>query len=295
MSKPQILIDRKSLLDHANNLQNPHGVTHGQVGSQPTANPVFTGVGKAGMMVSAGKTTSDPTNLNMDQWTKFATWVCLSRYSNSHTIIEAVAGNTGASGSGSHAIFKLRVQQQNAMGSSPSVDITFLSTNNSLTKDDVKAVLVENSVGRTQVDFYFKTRAGWTPIIFTPTIAFGLDGFTFYSSQPFIASLPAGTVWNGVDYTTYNTSGNGERIEYGYLEGTIAASATSATPSATFAKAFTVPPRVITQLQGGDAGKRWMVQVMPTTTGFNTVMYRDDLATLGSSDMRGFAWVAIGY
>jgi hypothetical protein len=137
--------------------------------------------------------TTDPTNVNVNQWTKIATVRSDVRYDTASAFVDIGSGFSWAPDTGGGTIY-FKIKQQNTYPNNPLVELYVLNAFGRFTASDLMAVITispTNSV----TDIYIRPELEWhifniqprnVQLIGTP------NAVTFYGNQPFLASLPTG-------------------------------------------------------------------------------------------------------
>lgn len=136
---------------------------------------------------TSGYRTSNTLNTFVNQWTRIAQFSMLSQYVNSVAIIDFSSDGPGLTEISSGRLF-VSVKQQQPLGSPPEPPTMILSNHIVTTIDDFALVLSQNDGTATRFDLYYRNKLDYQLTGFIPIYVNGT--VVFYSSQPYVASLP---------------------------------------------------------------------------------------------------------
>jgi hypothetical protein len=126
-------------------------------------------------------------------WTKIASVKLTAQNQRSLTNMSIIGGNNGDTNLyAQFAQVYFRVQQQNAMGSTPNIEVV-VSANERMTSSDVVAILTQNDTTATIVDLYVRIIGGFETLHILPNHLGGTSTATFFTNAGVSTTLPLGT------------------------------------------------------------------------------------------------------
>jgi hypothetical protein len=136
-------------------------------------------------------TTSSGATAN--QWTKIANVTLTASAQRSLNQISIIGGNNGDSTLPAQVgIVYFRVQQQNALGSAPNIEVD-LNYSQRMSVADVMTVTTQNDATATSVDLYVRIVGNFETLSINPIHTAGNVNATYFSTQSVSTTLPTGT------------------------------------------------------------------------------------------------------
>lgn len=160
------------------------------------ANITSTGVLSNLAVNSYGYTTSNTNGTYAGEYTRLASCTLPAQYDDCRSVALIVTAGDGLS-TGYHALVDFRVKQQDSMGSAPIVNVQLSDITGYLTADDFVAVTTTNSASQTTVDLYGKIETAYQDWVMSPQINTGSLQLSWFTSQGFSTTLPAGATTPG--------------------------------------------------------------------------------------------------
>jgi len=144
-----------------------------------------------------GYQTSNTGSSDSSKWTKIATGSISSQYQNPQFTLLFVGNGSGAA-QHQRGILSVRVKQQAAFGSQPSVTVNTTSPVDVAQNDWI--LIVTSVAGPTTFELWFRNTISYTHLWFQPIhLDTSSQTVQFYSNQGYSSSLPAGTQYAGAD------------------------------------------------------------------------------------------------
>ena len=165
---------------------------HVGVGTTPAANVELD---VSGLSQQTGLSTSGTSGSYAGEWTQLGSCTITAQYSECLTTINIVGGYDGNNVHNTQATVSVRVKQQAAFGSPPIVNITLNNTAEVITKNDIAAVVTQDTP-TTIVQLYGRITNSYEQWAYAPTLntGQGADSWAWTPINGFVASLPAGIV-----------------------------------------------------------------------------------------------------
>jgi hypothetical protein len=136
-------------------------------------------------------TTNSTTTAN--QWTKIANASLTAQAQKSINLFSIIGGQNGDFNLPAQlGIVYFRVQQQNAMGGTPNIEV-ILNYSQRMSSADIVAITTQNDATATSVDLYVRIVGNYETLSINPIHTAGNVNATYFSTQSVSTTLPSGT------------------------------------------------------------------------------------------------------